>query len=277
MRPSTPPPAPPVTGAPLPLTDPEVAELDDLLASVPEPFEALDVVMLDGYLCGVLAQPEGIDPARWLPPALDWNFGDPEPADPAADAPPALGPDAPGWHTAKHERLLTLITRHHAVLERQLREDGWFDPLVMQPEDEQGRPVQGRAAIGPALAPWAVGFEHALNHFGGLEALDAADLPDLLACVRRHMPAQEDDEVAFTQALDQEHPLRGLDEAIEDLVGNVVAIADLARGERLKVETVRRAGPKVGRNDPCPCGSGRKYKQCHGKGEPGSAQTDSPG
>ncbi|MBL7779131.1 MAG: preprotein translocase subunit SecA [Chitinophagales bacterium] len=28
-----------------------------------------------------------------------------------------------------------------------------------------------------------------------------------------------------------------------------------------------RVGPKVGRNDPCPCGSGKKYKQCHGKGE----------
>ena len=25
------------------------------------------------------------------------------------------------------------------------------------------------------------------------------------------------------------------------------------------------AGPKVGRNDPCPCGSGKKYKKCHGK------------
>jgi preprotein translocase subunit SecA len=25
------------------------------------------------------------------------------------------------------------------------------------------------------------------------------------------------------------------------------------------------AVPKVGRNDPCPCGSGKKYKQCHGK------------
>jgi uncharacterized protein YecA (UPF0149 family) len=23
--------------------------------------------------------------------------------------------------------------------------------------------------------------------------------------------------------------------------------------------------PKVGRNDPCPCGSGKKYKQCHGR------------
>jgi preprotein translocase subunit SecA len=31
-----------------------------------------------------------------------------------------------------------------------------------------------------------------------------------------------------------------------------------------KAEPVR-VGPKVGRNDPCPCGSGKKYKQCHGK------------
>jgi preprotein translocase subunit SecA len=32
-----------------------------------------------------------------------------------------------------------------------------------------------------------------------------------------------------------------------------------------KVETVRRDGDKVGRNDPCPCGSGKKYKKCHGR------------
>ena len=30
--------------------------------------------------------------------------------------------------------------------------------------------------------------------------------------------------------------------------------------------TIRREAPKVGRNDPCPCGSGKKYKQCHGQG-----------
>ena len=29
--------------------------------------------------------------------------------------------------------------------------------------------------------------------------------------------------------------------------------------------TVRRETPKVGRNEPCPCGSGKKYKHCHGK------------
>ncbi|AHH46775.1 preprotein translocase subunit SecA [Francisella tularensis subsp. holarctica PHIT-FT049] len=37
--------------------------------------------------------------------------------------------------------------------------------------------------------------------------------------------------------------------------------------EAPKVQQVRREGPKVKRNDPCPCGSGKKYKQCHGKVE----------
>ena len=33
----------------------------------------------------------------------------------------------------------------------------------------------------------------------------------------------------------------------------------------VRPNTVVRVGPKVGRNEPCPCGSGRKYKQCCGK------------
>jgi preprotein translocase subunit SecA len=32
-----------------------------------------------------------------------------------------------------------------------------------------------------------------------------------------------------------------------------------------KTQPFVRTGEKVGRNDPCPCGSGKKYKQCHGK------------
>lgn len=35
--------------------------------------------------------------------------------------------------------------------------------------------------------------------------------------------------------------------------------------EAPKVQQVKREGPKVKRNDPCPCGSGKKFKQCHGK------------
>ena len=34
-------------------------------------------------------------------------------------------------------------------------------------------------------------------------------------------------------------------------------------GDDAELKTVRRDEPKVGRNDPCPCGSGKKYKKCH--------------
>ncbi|MFM7150465.1 MAG: SEC-C metal-binding domain-containing protein, partial [Gemmataceae bacterium] len=34
-------------------------------------------------------------------------------------------------------------------------------------------------------------------------------------------------------------------------------------GEVKKVDPIRNRGEKVGRNDPCPCGSGKKYKNCH--------------
>jgi preprotein translocase subunit SecA len=42
-------------------------------------------------------------------------------------------------------------------------------------------------------------------------------------------------------------------------------------GDGARAEPVRRDRPKVGRNDPCPCGSGKKYKKCHGKDEEAAA------
>jgi len=50
-------------------------------------------------------------------------------------------------------------------------------------------------------------------------------------------------------------------------LGNYGAMAQ--QGERREAQgdhvTVQRTQPKVGRNDPCPCGSGKKYKLCHGR------------
>ena len=42
-------------------------------------------------------------------------------------------------------------------------------------------------------------------------------------------------------------------------------------GEGQTTAPIKRDRPKVGRNDPCPCGSGKKYKKCHGKDEEASA------
>lgn len=56
--------------------------------------------------------------------------------------------------------------------------------------------------------------------------------------------------------------------------GGSSAYGDAADGSKQapqKQETVRRTKPKVGRNDPCPCGSGKKYKKCHGR--PGAEAT----
>ncbi len=39
--------------------------------------------------------------------------------------------------------------------------------------------------------------------------------------------------------------------------------------QQKRVETIRNVGARVGRNDPCPCGSGKKYKNCHMKAEAG--------
>ena len=54
------------------------------------------------------------------------------------------------------------------------------------------------------------------------------------------------------------YPTSGADEEPE-------SDTDVAVAERPAVQPFVRGGEKVGRNDPCPCGSGRKYKQCHGK------------
>jgi len=45
---------------------------------------------------------------------------------------------------------------------------------------------------------------------------------------------------------------------------DVVSEAAAAAEAQAKAKPVR-TGPKVGRNDPCPCGSGKKYKNCCGK------------
>ncbi len=62
------------------------------------------------------------------------------------------------------------------------------------------------------------------------------------------------------QALEATHPAA---QGIADAMGMSSGEAEAEPTE--KEGTYRREAPKVGRNDPCPCGSGKKYKQCCGK------------
>lgn len=238
------------------LDDAEFAQLDELLARTPEPFEPLDAVMLDGYLCGVIVQPMLLEPATWLQHVFDFE-GRPLPEDVDAD-----------WRAETE----ALIARRHAALNRALAEDGWFDPLILELDgeaDDEIDPEDPEAALPPisrALMPWVAGFQHAMACFPDLEELDDEGVALALARLYRHLPAESEEERELVETLDQEQPLETLDEAIDELVASVADLYELTAEARYHVDTVRRETPKVGRNDPCPCGSGRKYKQCHGAG-----------
>jgi uncharacterized protein len=230
------------------LTDAEIHEIDELLALVPEPYETLDAVILDGYLCGVLVQPVQLTPEQWLPPI----FG--------TEGIPEVGPK---WSQKQHDRLIQLIQRRYDELLHGILEDGWFDPLVPLVEDEDGKVLTGKDAF-EGIGYWVAGFEWALANFPQLEESALSGVPDLLDSLWRHLPEQDDTQKAMTKALDEEHPLKNMDEAIEALVFDVVDLAGIGIAERHKVQQVVRDQPKTGRNDPCPCGSGKKYKNCHG-------------
>ena len=233
------------------LTDAELDELGDLLAAAPLPLKPLDLLSLDGFLAGVLVQPRALSIDEWLPPAL----GAPE-----GRLPPAL--DA-AWL----DRTRTLIERRRDALNAGISEDGWFDPLLIDldraPPASEYDAVQ--SPVSRALWPWVAGFHEAQRCFPLLETIHDDAWPLLLARIERHLSAETDADREAIAALDRQRPLPDLDAAVEDLVGAVVELWDLTARQRFAVTPRRRDTPKVGRNEPCPCGSGRKFKLCHGR------------
>ena len=74
--------------------------------------------------------------------------------------------------------------------------------------------------------------------------------------IRRRRESQRN--LQYRSALNAPEP----ESEVPPAEGNGVRQA--ARPARAKAQPMRRETPKVGRNDPCPCGSGKKYKRCHG-------------
>ncbi|MEO8836541.1 MAG: UPF0149 family protein [Caldimonas sp.] len=248
------------------LSDAEFAELDELLAAIPEPLEPLDVVMLDGFLAGVVVQPVLLDAQAWLPYVFDagghrWGEAEPSP---------------------EQLRARTLILRRHAALNRSIAEYGVFDPFLLEPDadadadadaDHEAASEEPPAADVPVpddlftatVRPWVAGFEQAAHLLPALAELEDPAVALTLARLFRFLPGEEDGDAHGTRALvARERPIASLDDAVSEIVGCVGELYERTAPLRYQVETVRRAEPKVGRNDPCPCGSGRKFKQCHG-------------
>ena len=221
-----------------PLNDRELDELQDLLDRVPAPLEALDVSMLDGFLCGLLVQPRAVPVARWLPHITDVD---------GRALPPRF--DA----TRLHE----LALRRHAELNDAIGRRQWFDPWVFElsadeeldredDEDEDDEPDESAV---DAVYPWVAGFATALELFPDLMALDAKALTEPLALVYRHLAPDDledaDDLLAEIESLE---PPADLSAAVEELVRATLLLADISRpiaapGGPTPRGPVRRRGP----------------------------------
>jgi uncharacterized protein len=200
----------------LPITEPELEELQALLDRVPAPLEALDVSMLDGFLCGVLLQPDWVPVARWMPLVTDVDGR-------------AL---PPRFDTS---RLQPLVLRRHAELNDAIDRRQWFDPWVFELGEEAGEDDadgfdDGAPSEVDAVYPWVAGFATALEHFPGLMAGDAKALTEPLALLYRHLAADDlEDADELLAEIESLEPPADLSEAVEGLVQATLLLADISR------------------------------------------------
>jgi uncharacterized protein len=141
--------------------------------------------------------------------------------------------------------------------------------MLAVPEEERGETDPGSL---PSYAQvWALGFMYAVESWPedwlpprDREAADMVDtaLEDIVALT-------EDDRGAPSVSMYSEDGPASVSEERLDAVGSAIwavyALRQVWRSLGPRVDPIRKA-EEPGRNDPCPCGSGKKYKKCHGAG-----------
>lgn len=204
------------------LLESELQELDELLAQVPAPLQPLDLTALDGFLAGVLLQPQRIPASRWLPLATDEQ----------GRALPA------GWPA--RVRLQALIERRHAELDALIDGRQWFDPWLTDVE-EGTLPTE-------AVQPWVLGFAAACGEFPALTEGPGSHEPELieaLAQIYQHLdPADLEDADALLEEIDTLEPPASMEEAVESLVRGCLLLADVSRPMRSKPAQRRSQAPR---------------------------------
>lgn len=197
------------------LSEPELGDLQALLDRVPAPLEPLDVSMLDGFLCGVLVQPQPVPASRWLPHVTD---ADGRPLPVRFDA----------------ERLHSLVRRRHGELDAAISRRDWFDPWVFELSDDEEQPPHQDAESAPpgvdAVYPWVAGFAAAMELFPALMRCDAQALTEPLALLYRHLDADDlEDADDLLEEIESLEPPADLSEAVEGLVRATLLLADVGR------------------------------------------------
>ncbi|WP_289150238.1 UPF0149 family protein [uncultured Salipiger sp.] len=223
-------------------TDQDLDRLSKLLHALPHEDMPMSISELDGYVTGLLTCPELIPPSEWLP--LVWaETGEAEFKD-EATASVTIG----------------AVMEHYNSVAEAMLESIWIDPIYeVDPNSDE-----------VLWEPWIDGFTRAMRLQQEpwerlIERADEATQSTIIFLMALH-------EIYIGQSNFSDEEIDEIDREAPDLIPNCVAtILAQSRPELCSLEAGDpsdmpfKAAARPGRNDPCSCGSGRKYKQCCGR------------
>jgi len=189
-----------------------------------------DMSTLDGFFTAIVSGLGLIPPSQWLPAV----WGDFEPV----------------WDsTEQFQEILSLMMRHMNCISTTLNEaPDQFEPLFME------REVDGKTYR--IVDEWCDGYIRGMRL--DREGWSAAEGIDELLGTMLLFTSGEGWKKLKRMTLDEV-------ERMQDVIAPAVRRMHAYWLEQSSNDrTIRRDSPKVGRNDPCPCGSGKKFKKCCG-------------
>jgi len=213
---------------------PWLRKLDAALEAINGPADPMLLSQLDGYLAGILVCPELIMPSEWLPHV--WNPDD---------------GNEPVFEDEKQLRTtVDLVMKLYNNTSRDLMQgDGRYAPLYdVHPETEE-----------VVWVFWLMGFSRAtsLRPESWLQIVRGDD-EDAATALSILMALSTDD-------AESDLPEEELEELIAEAPDMIPHCVQHLHDWRIRHQGQPVASKqKVGRNEPCPCGSGKKYKKCCG-------------
>lgn len=221
-------------------SDQDLDRLDEILSALPRENSPMSVSELDGYVTGIIACPDLIPPSEWFPHVWgetgDGNFPDLKAA----------------------EKTISAVMAHYNAVAREMTRTPWIEPIYeVDPNSDE-----------VLWEPWVDGFSRAmrLRTEAWRKVFDQADEETRSSLI--FLLALQD--IYEGTSKFTEEKIDEIDLEAPDLIPNCIAAILLVSRPALvmKADDVCRApnpSKRIGRNDPCPCGSRKKYKQCCGR------------
>ena len=230
--------------SPIQISDSELDELQEFLLSDAVPEGTMMVDMLDGFFTALIIGPVTVLPSAWLPLVWDMSGGGEEPEFESQE---------------QAQRIIELLMKMmNSIVVLLTKYPDYYEPLTASFTYESD------AVRDPLIKLWATGFMIGVNYNeADWEPLFSDDAASVLLSAIGMLGVRSDDPVPL--------PTKTFRELWDEVPDCVLALNEFWRPFRLG-EIARAKGmvlateaERIGRNEPCPCGSGKKFKKCCGK------------